>query len=101
MVDARQFRRQGIPAATFVRARGVGRFLLLLQFGDDGSAIFVAGLDKQIALFRRQRFALAAEADALLPTGEVDARELAELKEALGYGTKGARPKQAAAAPNA
>ncbi len=39
-----------------------------------------------------------ATADAERRTGEVDARELAELKEALGYGTKGARPKQAAAA---
>lgn len=66
MVDARQFRRQGITAATFVRARCVGGFLLLLQFGDDGSAIFVAGLDKQITLFGRQRFALAAETDALV-----------------------------------
>jgi hypothetical protein len=27
-----------------------GRFLLLFQFGDDGGAIFIAGLDKQIAL---------------------------------------------------
>ena len=39
-----------------------------------------------------------ATKDAERRTGEIDARELAELKEALGYGTKGARPKQAAAA---
>ena len=66
MVDARQFRRCGIAAAALVRARCVGGFLLLLQFGDDGGAIFVAGLDKQITLFGRQRFALAAETDALV-----------------------------------
>ena len=53
MVDARQFRRQGIAATAFVRARCVGGFLLLLQFGDDGGTIFVAGLSKQIALFGR------------------------------------------------
>ena len=39
-----------------------------------------------------------ATAQAERSTGEIDARELAELKEALGYGTKGARPKQATAA---
>lgn len=39
-----------------------------------------------------------ATAQADRSTGEIDARELAELKEALGYGTKGARPKQATAA---
>lgn len=39
-----------------------------------------------------------ATADAERRTAEIDARELAELKEALGYGTKGARPRQAAAA---
>ncbi|NLA30167.1 MAG: DNA polymerase III subunit delta' [Propionibacterium sp.] len=39
-----------------------------------------------------------ATADADHRTGQIDARELAELKEALGYGTKGARPRQTAAA---
>lgn len=38
----------------------------------------------------------AAEAKAA--TEDLDARERAELSEALGYGTKGARPKQAASA---
>ena len=51
MVDARQFRRQGIPAATFVRARGVGRFLLLLQFGGDGVEEFGAASRGQLAEF--------------------------------------------------
>lgn len=36
--------------------------------------------------------------EAAAVTGEVDAREKAALSEALGMGTKGARPKQAAAA---
>ena len=53
MLNARQLWRQGIATAAFVRARCIGGFLLLLQFGDDGGAIFVAGLDKQIALFGR------------------------------------------------
>ena len=66
MVDARQFRRQGIAAAVFVLTWRIGGFLVLFQFGDDGCAIFIAGFDKQIALFRRQRFALAAEVDALV-----------------------------------
>lgn len=39
-----------------------------------------------------------AKQDAERRTGELDARELAELREALGFGTKGARPRQAAAA---
>ena len=38
----------------------------------------------------------AAEASAA--TGDLDARERAELTEALGFGTKGARPRQAQAA---
>lgn len=40
----------------------------------------------------------AASADAERRTSDLDARELAELREALGFGTKGARPKQAQAA---
>lgn len=39
-----------------------------------------------------------ATADAERRTGELDSRELAELKEALGFGAKGARPRQAQAA---
>lgn len=39
-----------------------------------------------------------ASADAARQTGEIDGRELAELKEALGFGTKGTRPRQAQAA---
>ncbi len=39
-----------------------------------------------------------ASAEAEEATAALDARELAELKEALGFGTKGARPKQAQAA---
>ena len=39
-----------------------------------------------------------ARAEAEQRTSELDARELAELKEALGFGSKGARPRQAAAA---
>lgn len=39
-----------------------------------------------------------AKQDAERRTGELDARELAELREALGFGTKGARPRQTAAA---
>ena len=66
MVDARQVRRQGITTAAFVRTWCVGGFLLLFQFGRDGGTIFVAGFDKQIALFGRQCFALAAETNALV-----------------------------------
>lgn len=39
--------------------------------------------------------ACTAEADAM--TSEIDAREKAELEQALGFGTKGARPRQAQA----
>ncbi|MGI5951899.1 MAG: DNA polymerase III subunit delta' [Brooklawnia sp.] len=39
-----------------------------------------------------------AKQDAERRTGELDARELAELREALGFGAKGARPRQTAAA---
>ncbi|HMR22463.1 MAG TPA: DNA polymerase III subunit delta' [Micropruina sp.] len=40
----------------------------------------------------------AAAAEASATTGELDAREKAELSEALGFGTKGARPRNAQAA---
>ena len=40
----------------------------------------------------------AAAAEASGTTGELDAREKAELSEALGFGTKGARPRNAQAA---
>lgn len=40
----------------------------------------------------------ACSAEALAATGALDARERAELEEALGFGTKGARPRQAQAA---
>jgi DNA polymerase III subunit delta' len=40
----------------------------------------------------------ASSAEAAAATSELDARERAELEEALGFGTKGARPRQAAAA---
>lgn len=40
----------------------------------------------------------AAAAEASASTGELDARERAELSEALGFGTKGARPRNAQAA---
>ncbi|GAA2183071.1 DNA polymerase III subunit delta' [Brooklawnia cerclae] len=40
----------------------------------------------------------AASQEAKRRTGELDSRELAELKEALGFGSRGARPRQAQAA---
>ena len=64
--DARQFGRQGIAAAAFVRARCAGRRLLFFQFGGDRRAILVAGVGKQVALFRRQGFARAAETDTFV-----------------------------------
>jgi len=54
------------PAAAFVLTWLGGGFLLLFEFGDDGGTIFIAGIGKQIALFGRQGFALAAEADAFM-----------------------------------
>ncbi|MBP8277330.1 MAG: hypothetical protein KAX55_10615 [Propionivibrio sp.] len=48
-----------------MRARHLGRVLLFFQLGDDGRAILVTGLDKEIALLAGQRFALTAEANAL------------------------------------
>lgn len=39
-----------------------------------------------------------ADEDAKQRIGEINSREMSELKEALGYGTKGTRPKQANAA---
>lgn len=65
MLKAGQFRRQGITAGAFVLTWHGGR-LLLFQFGDDGGTIFVAGLEKQVALFGRQGFALAAKADTFM-----------------------------------
>lgn len=65
MLDARQFGRQRIATTALVRARYLGRVLLFFQLGDDGCAILVAGLDKEIALLSSQRFALTAEANAL------------------------------------
>ena len=63
--DARQFGRQGIAAAAFVRAGRIGRRLLFCKLGVDSRAIRVAGLDKEISLLGGQRFALATEADSL------------------------------------
>ena len=40
----------------------------------------------------------ACSAEATTATGEIDASERASLEEALGFGTRGARPRQAAAA---
>lgn len=50
------------------------------------------------ALMTAQRLVDACAAEAKAATEELDAAERAELGEALGVGTKGARPKQAAAA---
>lgn len=60
----------------------------------------VPGLLTSVGACLRTAEALVAmaTADAERRTGELDARELAELKEALGFGTKGTRPKQAQAA---
>lgn len=66
MFNAGQFRWQWIAARAVVLTRRDGRFLLVFQLGDDGGAIFVAGIDKQITLFARQDFTLAAEADAFM-----------------------------------
>jgi DNA polymerase-3 subunit delta' len=40
----------------------------------------------------------ASAEEAALATAEIDRHELADLQEALGFGTKGARPRQAQAA---
>jgi hypothetical protein len=64
MFNARQFRRQGIAAGSFVLTRRGGRGLLLFQFGDDGCTILIAGFDKQIPLLAGQGFARVTEADA-------------------------------------
>jgi hypothetical protein len=78
MLNAGQFGRQGIAAGSFVRARCDGSFLLLCQLGHDGGAIFIAALDKQIALLARQGFTLAAKADAFV-VGQFK-RELLDLQ---------------------
>ena len=63
MLNAGQFRWQGIAAATFVRTWPGGRFLRF-QLGDDGGTILITGLDKQVALLGRERLTLATETNA-------------------------------------
>lgn len=58
-----------------------------------------AGLTSVAACLRAaEALVTSATADAERRTSELDAGELANLKEALGFGAKGARPRQAAAA---
>ena len=88
MLNARQFRRQGITAGTFVLTWYGGRGLLLFQFGDNGCTIFVTGLDKQIALLAGQGFARVTEADTSMVRqfkGELLDLQLSPLKFGVAF----------------
>lgn len=101
--------RDGIdPALAAHAARAaqghIGRARLLARSEDARNArhrvLKVPGALSSVAACLQAAEALvaAATADAERRTSELDARELAELKQALGYGAKGARPRQAGAA---